>query len=226
MIVRRTILRACLRATAWLAVGLVITVAVAWGFAAAGGWDEPGPQFRGPEAAAKGWPVVVPSDWDSPDLWQEGRRRGHRVLLVTGANVDLAHGLNSILWGRDQAILIEDAGWPLHALRSTRFEMYEGSPRNGSGTAFVSVRVGIVRSRFVAGAQGDFIEYFPVDPLWAGFIVNCLFYTAVVWAALSGPLLIKRWLRRRRGLCPACGYPVGASPVCTECGLPSPLQPR
>jgi hypothetical protein len=28
----------------------------------------------------------------------------------------------------------------------------------------------------------------------------------------------RRSLRVKRGLCPACAYPVGVSPVCTECG--------
>ena len=27
-----------------------------------------------------------------------------------------------------------------------------------------------------------------------------------------------------RGLCPACSYPVGTSPLCTECGKP--VRPR
>jgi hypothetical protein len=31
-------------------------------------------------------------------------------------------------------------------------------------------------------------------------------------------LRLCRWRRIRRGLCPACAYPVGQSPSCTECG--------
>ena len=30
--------------------------------------------------------------------------------------------------------------------------------------------------------------------------------------------------RRKRGLCPACAYPIGTSPVCTECGAA--IQPQ
>ncbi len=30
--------------------------------------------------------------------------------------------------------------------------------------------------------------------------------------------LVRRQARRRRGLCVVCGYPVGTSTVCTECG--------
>ena len=36
---------------------------------------------------------------------------------------------------------------------------------------------------------------------------------------------LRSQVRRRRGLCPKCAYPVGASPVCTECGTPIPGGP-
>jgi hypothetical protein len=34
---------------------------------------------------------------------------------------------------------------------------------------------------------------------------------------------VLRHSRIKPGLCPACAYPVGSSPVCTECGKPLPL---
>ncbi len=35
-----------------------------------------------------------------------------------------------------------------------------------------------------------------------------------------GPRALRHTLRRRRRLCPHCAYPIGTSPVCTECGRP------
>jgi hypothetical protein len=37
-------------------------------------------------------------------------------------------------------------------------------------------------------------------------------------------LALRRHSRLKRGLCPACAYPVGESGVCTECGAAVPLS--
>jgi len=55
-----------------------------------------------------------------------------------------------------------------------------------------------------------------------GFAVNTLFYTAILWLFFAAPFALRRRRRITRGLCPACAYPVGGSPVCTECGKPLP----
>jgi len=58
----------------------------------------------------------------------------------------------------------------------------------------------------------------PNGVLFPGFAINTLFYAAVCWVICFAPFALRRQLRRRRGLCPACAYPVGTSDVCTECG--------
>ena len=58
----------------------------------------------------------------------------------------------------------------------------------------------------------------PFKPIWAGFAINTLFYTALLWLPLFGVVALRRQLRARRGLCVACGYPVSESAVCSECG--------
>ena len=55
-------------------------------------------------------------------------------------------------------------------------------------------------------------------PIWPGIAVNTVFYAAIIWLVILGPFALRRYLRRRRGLCPACAYPMGESDVCTECG--------
>jgi len=64
----------------------------------------------------------------------------------------------------------------------------------------------------------------PLYPLWPGFAVNTLFYTGVLWMLFAGPFALRRMIRRRRGRCAQCAYPIGTSEVCTECGAA--LQPR
>ncbi len=56
-------------------------------------------------------------------------------------------------------------------------------------------------------------------PIWPGLIVNTLFYATVLWLLICGPFVLRRFIRVRRGLCPACAYPRGESDVCSECGL-------
>ncbi|MHC4128032.1 MAG: hypothetical protein ACYSWT_12940 [Planctomycetota bacterium] len=64
----------------------------------------------------------------------------------------------------------------------------------------------------------------PLWPVWPGFAVNAVLYGAalsVLAAALAG---LRRFIRVRLRRCPACAYPMGDSPVCTECGQPLPRR--
>jgi len=58
----------------------------------------------------------------------------------------------------------------------------------------------------------------PYRPLWPGFVINTIFYAAILWLPFGGFRFARLRIRARRGQCPACAYPVGASDVCTECG--------
>ncbi len=57
-----------------------------------------------------------------------------------------------------------------------------------------------------------------VVPIWTGFTANTIFYAAVLWLLICGPFALRRLIRVKRGLCPACAYPRGESDVCSECG--------
>ena len=58
----------------------------------------------------------------------------------------------------------------------------------------------------------------PLRPIWLGFAVNTAFYAVVIWLLSGGTFKVRRSIRKKRGLCPKCAYPVGDSSVCTECG--------
>ncbi len=58
----------------------------------------------------------------------------------------------------------------------------------------------------------------PLRPLWPGFAINTLVFAGaawLVWLMLAAGMSLQRRLRCR---CGNCGYPIGISPVCTECG--------
>lgn len=60
----------------------------------------------------------------------------------------------------------------------------------------------------------------PLRPIWPGFAVNSIFYSAGLWLVIFGPLAVRGSVRRRRRLCVRCGYDLrgAAHVVCPECG--------
>jgi hypothetical protein len=48
--------------------------------------------------------------------------------------------------------------------------------------------------------------FFPLRPIWPGFAIDTLFYTAI-WGGVFFGFAGAKWaIRRRRGRCPRCGY--------------------
>jgi len=64
----------------------------------------------------------------------------------------------------------------------------------------------------------------PLLPLWVGTTGNVLFYAAVLWVPFRGAPAARAAVRRRRGLCARCAYPVGDGERCSECGTPVPAR--
>lgn len=60
----------------------------------------------------------------------------------------------------------------------------------------------------------------PFGPLWPGFLLNTLFYAAILAALFFASGRIRRTLRRRRGRCVTCNYDRRGTPdaPCPECG--------
>jgi hypothetical protein len=110
-----------------------------------------------------------------------------------------------------QSVFEGARGWPCLGLVSrARYETFGNTVIESSG-GFV------LKSEhwwFIFGRM------LPYQPVWPGFAINTIFYAAILCGLFFAPGMVKRGLRRRRGLCPACAYPIGSSPVCTECGSP------
>ncbi len=117
-----------------------------------------------------------------------------------------------------------DYGWPVLSMwcwfREFRFDRTARGPELFGGLQL---------SDFAATGPRDIRWYrlraLPLRPIWPGFAINTVFYAGVLWLLIPGPFAMRRFIRRRRGLCPACGYPAGESAVCSECGKSCPRNP-
>jgi hypothetical protein len=221
--------RVVITAALCLLLGAAVNVLVAWGCAlwsprptppfdgTFGGWSPFERYHREPRAH---WLLAVPDGWpaapagmywfaahgamttsatcghDSGDPFWLGLESSFRTGYPWLALASVSHGQFSMpIGGRPQIANLPVPVWGA-GLRPPEFMR----------------RLGIHPERMV-----------PLLPLWPGFVGNTLIYALAVLAVYDLALVargLRRWRRRRRGLCPACGYPVGVSPVCTECGAP------
>lgn len=116
------------------------------------------------------------------------------------------------------------AGWPMRSMRC-RLENLLGVPssRSMARTGAVTIHSGIWLE---STNQPPSRRALPLEPIWFGFLVNTMFYAVLIAAMGIGVLRFRHWNRLRRGLCPGCTYPIGISPICTECGVDLPAKKR
>lgn len=67
-------------------------------------------------------------------------------------------------------------------------------------------------------APNNMLGSIPYAPLPTGILTNVAFFAGCVWLVMFGMIDARKLWRVRRGRCPRCAYPIGVSPVCTECG--------
>jgi hypothetical protein len=119
--------------------------------------------------------------------------------------------------------MVDARGWPMLALRSNLDWSFAGhcGPSVLTLGQVVTVSGGYVpaRDRNRSALDIEWAQVVPLAPIWPGFLVNTLFYGAVLWLVISGPLILRRFIRRKRGCCPPCGYDLrGALDAgCPEC---------
>ncbi len=117
---------------------------------------------------------------------------------------------------------VSDArGWPMLAL-CAGFDLVPA----GGGSRDVSRRYWAVAVMEPDGERWLFpsVDYkqrlIPVRPILPGFLINTLFYAAILWLLTLGSFTARRLIRRKRGLCIKCGYDLRGAEheVCPECG--------
>jgi hypothetical protein len=217
--------RHLLRSGLLVIAGAIVNVAVAWGCAAR--WPQrlvaPGTNPAGNGIPV--WSVHWQPRTEPCTLWIEQHMPegvllesrwvavGPGVVLNGYRGVTIEHHteMEPSMFGAEQI----SAGWPLLSLMGGRWVFNQWD--------HVAIRQVTVNEEFIhalAVPDGGWRRVLPLGPIWPGFAINTILYAAILWGVFFGPGMVKRGLRRRRGLCPACAYPIGSSPVCTECGKP------
>jgi hypothetical protein len=136
------------------------------------------------------------------------------MMMQSASSVVLDDSEPALLEPRDRPfngeVYLVKTGWPLGALR------LELAHSAGITTCAPGIRGGI-RIPF-----GD--RLFPIAPFWPGFLLNTLFYAALIAAPRPAFFWLRSRRRLRRGLCSRCAYDLRglASPACPECGHPRP----
>jgi hypothetical protein len=119
----------------------------------------------------------------------------------------------------------EASGWPLFALMTSKSVVLEPAS-DGSIAHLRSCRWGLPLDEFWLdrSKRSGRWTVLPLRPMWHGAVGNTLLYAAILWLPFWGAPALRRAVRRRRGLCPRCAYPVGDGERCSECGTPVPAR--
>jgi hypothetical protein len=124
---------------------------------------------------------------------------------------------------------ITRAGWPMRAFRYEQmsFEPADlGSPDRRVVPPCSPWVCGLevpsfFRQTSVGPRSGGFCNRIPLRPIWPGFAINTALHVLILSLPIFGLPALRRSLRRRRGLCTKCTYPLSGLPpssACPECG--------
>ncbi|TVQ53682.1 MAG: hypothetical protein EA377_07485 [Phycisphaerales bacterium] len=202
--------------------GALVNVAVVWGLAA---WLPQDRRF-GEETieTPDGWPAYLENlGWPAPNraIEQTETWVGITMIEISGGDVEASWKHSGP--GTDKTwvmLVIRQFGIPARALRWEVHGVRAG-PRAmklvEAAHEAAGLRTGIDISK--GNPDGSLTERrLPLIPLLPGFLINTIFYALLLWLLFFAPFAARRALRRKRRLCEKCAYPVGTSPVCTECG--------
>jgi hypothetical protein len=187
-----------------LILGAIVNVAVAWGCAV---YSERGISLD--EVAINEVQILKLLNEQSPgaDQWTafDGHQRDLRGLTLTAACGIRIPSESGQFCAENLTCSKFDCGWPM---RLTTKVLSAGGIQQGE------TKYGIGPFMVIKNWQ----RHLPYKPILTGFAINTLLFSFVLWILLLLTFKARQWRRSCRGLCPACAYPIGTSPVCTECG--------
>lgn len=194
-----------------LLAGAVINVAVAWRCAIflKPDWTKHHPVSRSDATLIMS--TYAPDSWRAADYGgQSHRNLGVVIESVDASRPDTEQEVS--FFDEPRIVVRERVGWPaLSLVTGVALGLSKGEIAKKNDTSFT-----IPLHTNPAGDKTG--PWLPYGLLWLGLIINTLFYAAIAWLIVRSPLETRRRLRQWRGLCEEGAYPIGESPVGTECG--------
>ncbi len=204
----------------FLLAGAVVNVAVAWGCCMYG---QPGLNFN--QRVSRSDREWLSAQFPNTELgrgsWAAVQRGFGDEYHHVGFSVQSSKPVESVMGTRARA------GWPCFAMTYSQFmRMQPDLPRQGEPHKIQTDEksVGVIKLRGWLSTHYGFTAL-PAHVLWPGFLLNTMLYGAVMYLPFA-LFAVRRWNRVRRGLCPRCGYPMGESAVCSECGNALPKRAK
>ncbi len=214
----------------FLLAGAIVNVAVAWGCVLA---------YAGDGKRVDSWGAIEQMTDEGSEEWEYSLHDFDQVYYIWWLKRWGERGLEGVptparpAWSSPPLLQQEDrdlyedwrfveiaSGWPCLSMKCQGAckKQWPGDP------AAASFATGGIRLGEISWLRVPHV--LPLWPLWPGFALNTPIYAAILWLLIRTPLALRGFIRRRRGRCPKCAYPVGDSTTCSECGNPLPKSRR
>ncbi len=178
------------------------------------------------------WPKYLDdANWPPPVLAYREKVEGVGVR-VTEMRSDPGSYNDSLSLETDELFIfaVIECGWPFRSVQVHRHGVF--GPHREARMSEALARAGWYRGlpppAFVPVYGPRDAHRLPVVPIAGGFAINTILYAMGLWIVFGAPVtlhrVIRRYRRRRRGLCIKCGYDLrgasggGGEGGCPECG--------
>ena len=202
--------RRLLKLSVLLLAGAIVNVAVAWTCAH---YPHVIRNMTTETRKARNWASPMPTTTPKPTIYREVAFANERVRWLMAPD-DIENGIAGVVYIQ----AVHEFGMPLPALGYVVQSTV--NQRAGGG------EVTQLRWSLTANIPRTYADYdrawrnVPLKPALPGFAINTIFYAAILGVLFFAPGAVRRTIRRKRGLCPACAYDLrgSASQMCPECG--------
>lgn len=201
--------RVAARLAICLILGAIINVTVAWTIVLVPQDEQKSTEDYG---QTNNWPAPAPSDWPAPVLFDDWTQIGFRGLVVQGGPLRGAGGDHGYPGYRSHYMIAIQTGWPRLSMVAWKRRWTHPSRIDKAWSMGIEV--------FHRRPEPLYAGNLPIPllPIPLGFMLNTLFYAAILFTLRAAHTMTRRALRVRRGRCPACGYDASDLPRCPECG--------